>query len=394
MGRLGRVLVPIAVLAGVAAAGATAYVAASTAVARHVVTPIRRRKQDVRILSVADDLSTIRLGGTGDALRVPGRYGLWFSQDQGYARLGDILAMDDTGAVTRILEEVVWGDIEAATTGRLSGWYYTSPDELGLAVRSVDVSTDGGAAPAWLFPAAERTDRWAIHVHGRGARRQETLRAMPVFHEKGYTSLAVSYRNDEDAPDSPDRRYGLGGTEWRDVDAALDYALRNGARHIVLFGWSMGGAAVLQTAVRSPHADSVRGMVLDSPVIDWVETLDFQAGEMRLPRPVTQGALVLLDSGWAKGLVGQDAPIGLNTLDFTVRAGELAVPILLMHSDDDGYVPAGGSRLLAEQRPDIVTFERFARGKHTKLWNIDPERWNAAIGDWLDQLELSLTDDA
>jgi pimeloyl-ACP methyl ester carboxylesterase len=385
--------VPMAVLAAAAAAAATAYVVAATAVAQHVVTPARRKKQDVRILSVADDLSTVTLAGGGDALTVPGRYGLWFSQDRGYALISDILEIGEDGVVTRRLDAVVWGDIRGAKHGRLSGWYFTSPDDIGLTVHSVDIPTDGGAAPAWLFPADGSGERWAIHVHGRGARRQETLRAIPVFHEKGYTSLAVSYRNDADAPDSPDHRYGLGGTEWRDVDAAIAYALRNGARHIVLFGWSMGGAAVLQTAVRSFRGDSVRGIVLDSPVIDWIETLRFQAREMGLPRLVTQGALVLLGSEWARALVRQDAPIGLRSLDFTVRARELSVPVLLMHSDDDGYVPAGGSKRLAQLRPDIVTFERFDEGKHTKLWNIAPERWTRAIEDWLDVLEPSLKAD-
>jgi pimeloyl-ACP methyl ester carboxylesterase len=385
--------VPMAVLAAAAAPAATAYVVAATAVAQHVVTPARRKKQDVRILSVADDLSTVTLAGGGDALTVPGRYGLWFSQDRGYALISDILEIGEDGVVTRRLDAVVWGDIRGAKHGRLSGWYFTSPDDIGLTVHSVDIPTDGGAAPAWLFPADGSGERWAIHVHGRGARRQETLRAIPVFHEKGYTSLAVSYRNDADAPDSPDHRYGLGGTEWRDVDAAIAYALRNGARHIVLFGWSMGGAAVLQTAVRSFRGDSVRGIVLDSPVIDWIETLRFQAREMGLPRLVTQGALVLLDSGWARALVRQDAPIGLRSLDFTVRARELSVPVLLMHSDDDGYVPAGGSKRLAQLRPDIVTFERFDEGKHTKLWNIAPERWTRAIENWLDLLEQSLKAD-
>ena len=390
--RLGSILVPFAILAAIGAAIATAYVAAATTVARTVITPSRRKKQDVDIHSVATDLSAVTLSGAGDAIGVPGRYGLWFSQDRGYARLGDILSIGADGKVTRAVESVAWGDLRSARHGRLSGWYLTSPDELELAVESVDVPVDDGTAPAWYFPADEPTDRWAVHVHGRGSQRQEALRAIPIFREKGYASLAVSYRNDGDAPDSPDGRYGLGSTEWRDVDAAIAYALERGARHIVLFGWSMGGAIVLQAAVRSPHADSVRGIVLDSPVIDWVETLEFQADLMRLPRPVTRGALVLLDSAWASKIVGQDAPIGLTGLDFTLRAHELTVPVLLMHSDDDGYVPAGGSHRLAGLRPDIVTFVPFAEAKHTKLWNYDPERWTTAIESWLDALEPDVTE--
>ncbi|NNC10635.1 alpha/beta fold hydrolase [Planctomonas sp. JC2975] len=388
--RVGRILVPFAILAAVGAVAVTAYVAAATMVARTVVTPARRRKQDVDILSVAPDLSAVTVSGTADALAVPGRYGLWFSDDRGYALLGDVIAEAEDGTVTRAVESVRWGALDEARRGRLGGWFFTSPAELGLPVESVDIVVDDGTAPAWLFPAAETSDRWAIHVHGRGARRQETLRAIPLFHEKGYTSLAISYRNDGDAPDSADHRYGLGATEWHDVDAAIAYALASGAKDILLVGWSMGGAIALQTAVRSPRADSIRGLVLDSPVIDWVETLDFQADEMRLPRPVTEGALLLLDSAWATSLVGQDAPIGLAGLDFTLRAHELSVPVLLMHSDDDGYVPAGGSHRLAHLRPDIVTFVPFAQAKHTKLWNYDPVRWTNAIADWLDELSADL----
>ena len=55
------------------------------------------------------------------------------------------------------------------------------------------------------------------------------------------------------------------------------------------------------------------------------------------------------------------------------------MPILLLHSDDDDYVPVTASAALAAARPDIVTFERFATAGHVRLWNYDTERWNAAI---------------
>ena len=70
-------------------------------------------------------------------------------------------------------------------------------------------------------------------------------------------------------------------------------------------------------------------------------------------------------------------------LDFVRRADELDVPILLLHSDDDGYVPSSGSRELAAARPDIVTFVPFETARHTKLWNYDRGRWNGVVADWL-----------
>ena len=66
------------------------------------------------------------------------------------------------------------------------------------------------------------------------------------------------------------------------------------------------------------------------------------------------------------------------------RARELDVPILILHSDDDGFVPSTASRALAVARPDIVTYEAFEVARHTKLWNYDRDKWEGAISRWLD----------
>src|SRR5699024_1269193 len=87
---------------------------------------------------------------------------------------------------------------------------------------------------------------WAVMVHGRGGRRTECIKALPVAAALGIDSLLMSYRNDGEAPAAPDGKYGLGITEWEDVEAGVRYALDHGAEEVVLFGWSMGGAICLQ----------------------------------------------------------------------------------------------------------------------------------------------------
>lgn len=366
----------------VVAVGAVASAAIAVAFARTVVTPPRRRPEDVRVLQVTD--TTVTFSVTEDSL-TPGRYSFWFDRDAGHARVGEILSWDDE-RVTRALLGVDFGDLAAARRGRFSGWFYLHPRDLGVPWHDVEVETELGPAPAWLVPALEPTDRWVIQVHGRAVRRQEALRAIPTFRRAGYTSLLISYRNDGDAPSSPDGRYALGDTEWRDVEAAMRFAVDHGAREIVLMGWSMGGATVLQALTRSPVSALVRGVVLESPVVDWVTALRFQAELNRLPPLLRQIGMGLLSSRRAHRLTGVGAPIDFARMDLVTRAAELAVPILLLHSVDDGFVPATASQALAVARPDIVTFESFTTARHTKLWNYDEARWTASIERWLSRL--------
>ena len=168
-----------------------------------------------------------------------------------------------------------------------------------------------------------------------------------------------------------------------DIEAALGFALDRGAREVVLMGWSMGGATVLQVVTRSSLASMVRGIVLESPVVDWVTALDFQARLAHLPKSIGTAAQAVIGRPWGRRLTGQRESIDFDRLDLVGHADRLNVPILLLHSDDDGFVPSTASHALAAARPDIVTMETFTVARHTKLWNYEPVRWNAAIANWL-----------
>ena len=366
----------------VAAAGLIGVASLTIYIARRIVTPLKTRVEDLRILALTD--STITLSRTLDSM-LPGRYGLWFSEGAGHARIGEVVEIREK-SVTRELFGVDHGDLATATRGSVAGWFYLEPDELGYEYENVEIETPVGPAPAWLIPAPNGSDRWLIGVHGRGVRRQECLRVVEITRQCGYTSLLVTYRNDGDAPRSVDGRYALGDTEWQDVDAALAYAMEHGAKEVVLMGWSMGGAISLQVATRSANAGVLRGIILESPVVNWIDTLNYQTDILNVPRPISAGARSIISSRWGSALTGQASPIDLARLNFVERASELTLPILLMHSADDGFVPPYASRELAALRPDIVTYDEFSVARHAKLWNYDPARFNDDIGSWLNRL--------
>ena len=171
-------------------------------------------------------------------------------------------------------------------------------------------------------------------------------------------------------------------TEWRDVDAAIGYARRHGAKRVILMGWSMGGAIALQTVERSANRGLLAGAILESPVVDWRSVLGYQARANRIPRQVGDLALAALENEWSARAAGTEA-ISFDSLDMVAHAESLRVPVLILHSDDDGFVPADASHRLAQARPDLVTIDAFAVARHTKLWNYDQARWEQAIRDWL-----------
>src|SRR5207249_8290415 len=110
-------------------------------------------------------------------------------------------------------------------------------EAFGLEFDNVSFPTELGAMPAWFVPNASTT--WAIFVHGQDATMRQSLRILPTLHAAGLPTLVISYRNDAGAPASTDGFYRYGATEWRDVEAAANYALAHGAEHLVLVGYSM-----------------------------------------------------------------------------------------------------------------------------------------------------------
>lgn len=399
-------------------------------VARQVVVPPRYRSEDLSIHEYTpvdrqahpDALpgaGEVRLAATVETT-VDGVYSLRFGGGEGHARIGEILSWSPAaGEVVREVQEVYSGDLSAASRGWWAGTVYPDPAAAGYRFHEVQLPMEMGAAPCWVVPAGQERDPqraaehsttarqnrrddaqheaahaaaedpaaqqlpgpWAIMVHGRGAQRMEAIRALDTAQRMGLTSLLISYRNDREAPASPDGRYGLGFTEWKDVQLAISYAKLRGATRIVLFGWSMGGAICLQTADLSIYRADIAGMVLTGPVVDWFTLFTHHTASRHIPSAITTMAQSLITSPRGLWLTGLAAPLDLGSLDWITRADQLQTPTLILHSADDEFVPDTASKRLAELN-DRVEMVGFERARHTKEWNVDPQRWESSVLSW------------
>jgi pimeloyl-ACP methyl ester carboxylesterase len=333
----------------------------------------RTRDLAVRVLGVSGD--EVTLSRDLDTAK-PIELGLVWPE--GAARLAPpVRVVGDT--VIRQIAEREQGDLRAGLAAAVDyNVFSTNPKAaFGLDFATVPVAGELGDLPAWLVPppGAERAGIWAIAMHGRGASRHEALRVLPTVVGAGLTTLVICYRNDLDAPASPDGYYHLGDTEWRDLAAAIGYAKENGATGVVLFGWSMGGGATLTALRRLPDTAMVRGVVLDSPVLSWDAVIDFQAELRHVPAPIVWSAKRFTE--WRGGL-------SLARLDQV--PAELTVPALLFVDEADQLVRTDRAHAYAAARPDLVTLVSTRDGGHVASWNVDPQRYAAAVATFLDRV--------
>lgn len=365
-GRGRRRSVVLLAAASLLAAGARAL---TGLLASKVVTVRRIPPYPGRLLAVgAGEVVLARDEGT----ELPGTYGLGWPG--GHAVLGEVLQLDDS-TVRRRLVAVQSGEL-APGQCRIDHIEIGDPaSALGLDFFGVELQGDLGPMPAWLVPG-KRTDAWVLLAHGYGGSLESSLSFLPALNALGCTCLVVSYRNDPGAPPSADDRYHLGASEWRDLHAGLAYAAQNGARRVALYGWSMGGAVVLQTLASSDRRDLVTAVVLDCPVLDWSRVVSAIAQARRVPRPLTRSVLRAVERRIAARL---------SDLDWLARAGELDRPILCIHGEQDRLVSCAASVELAERRPDLVELVLDPLAGHVGSFNVDPDRYAGHLGAFLDR---------
>ncbi|TFC75896.1 alpha/beta fold hydrolase [Cryobacterium sp. TMS1-20-1] len=377
---------------GLAASG---LMIASLAVVRQIVRTDAPRRERLRVLAVdnvSSSTATVTLS-LNEATRAPGHYAIWFDSGRGYAQLGGVLAVDERASiVTRVVVSSRGSRLRAGLSARWSGVVPSQAVDVGLPFTAVIIPTALGPAPAYRFDAPidrPPTSTWAIHIHGQGASRAGPLRGVPVAHRAGLTSLVVSYRNDQEAPSSRDRKSMLGQTEWHDIDAALEYAVAHGAESIILVGWSMGAIIALQLTRSAQQRKRIAGLCLIAPVVDWRSTILAAGRRARVPAPVTRLALGALGSSLWRRATGLQESMRLSDLNWINNGRDLNVPTLVLHSSGDRSVPITLSQAFADAHTELVELVTLPPAPHTLEWNRSPHLWEDALSDWLHLLQLS-----
>lgn len=302
------------------------------------------------------------------------REGVWgLEGETAYAQVATIVRVTDDSVergVTPMVGEFSEGDRARMDTDAYAG----DPESaLGIGWEALRTPSDIGPHDAWYVDGRRAT--WVIFVHGRGNDQlEESLRVMPSLVELGFPILAISYRNDVNAtPSASGLRY-WGTEEWHDLEAAVQLAVRKGAKDVVIIGSGFGASIVSIFLHESEEVDLVKGVIYDSAVLDVESVALTYAREHHTP------ALI---SWLGRNLASIRFGMDWDSLDQIDRAHEFDVPILLMYGAKDPVTDVAQFQAFASALPDLVTSEVFVQGGHTDLWNVDASRYESVIADFL-----------
>ena len=337
---------------------------------------------DLRVASIAGGRITLEATSETD---LDGRWdkaGLWgLESADTYNQVGTIFSRIGDSVVRELMPLGPLPSVGDAV--RISSFTYPG-DPLsahGIEFQEIGIPAILGTFPAWL--TLGESDTWIILVHGKGSDRQAFLRMLPMFVEKGYPTLTITYRNDPGLPLSPTGYYQYGADEWEDVEAAATFALAAGAKDLVLVGQSMGGGIVASFLYNSTVAHRVKGAILDGPALNFDALVDYGATQRRILVFPLPGAL----TGLAKFLATLRFGVDFDKLNYLKRAEELSAPILLFQGSEDLSVPESLSAQFKDARPDLVEYHPFEGAVHVGSWNLDPKRYKDAVHSFLARLD-------
>ena len=246
-----------------------------------------------------------------------------------------------------------------------------SPADVGLAGETVRfVADDGTSLEGWLLtPAGPRGT--VLLFPGYAAPRSSLLAEGKAVHDLGYAALLVDFRG---AGGSDGSANSVGYHEALDVAAAVGYARGRGLPGpLVLYGQSMGGAAVLRAvAALGVRPDAV---VVESVFARMLGAARNRFALMGVPS-FPSAELLVFWGGVRAGIPG----FGHNPAEY---ARACACPALVLHGAEDRHaLPEEGKAIhdnLAGRKELVVV----PGAGHTSLLGAAPEQWRPAVRDFL-----------
>lgn len=192
-------------------------------------------------------------------------------------------------------------------------------------------SEDNLKLKAIYVPAESKTNKTIFVAHGFMGKKEEMVRFIHFYHDKGYNVLAPDARAHGQ---SQGDYIGYGWLERKDNLQWLDKVIKYQGTDskITLFGVSMGGATVMMLSGEKKLPSQVKAIIEDCGYTSVADELTYQLKQMyKLPKiPIIPIASLIskVKAGYSFYEASSIKQLNHNKL-----------PVLFIHGSDDKFVP-------------------------------------------------------
>ena len=247
-----------------------------------------------------------------------------------------------------------------------------TPSSLGLRYETRRFRNENGAAlEAWFVPGKD--ERWIVAMfHGYAASKSSLLSAARAFHQLSYTTLLVDFYGSGGSSGSGTT---IGVEEADDVAATVEFIRRRWPeRQIILYGVSMGGAAVLRSI-------AANGVSPDAVIIEATFDSLLNTGKNRFQAvglPGSPFAELLLF--WGSMQNGYNM-FSHNPADY---ARAVRQPALIFHGEQDDRATLEQARRIALAMGARSKFVSYAGVSHRPIVDARPAEWAREVASFLE----------
>lgn len=213
-----------------------------------------------------------------------------------------------------------------------------------------------------------------LHIlcHGyRGSAFRDFAGGSKLARAMGHSMLSIDQRAHGK---SEGRTISFGINERYDLIAWVEHmnARHGSERPVIISGVSMGAATVLM-ASELDLPENVKALIADCPYSSPYAIISKVCADMKMPPRLVMPFICL-----AAKLIGR---FDLKASSAIEAVKNTKIPILLLHGEDDRFVPCQMSREISQNSP-LIHFESFPGAGHGLSMIVDEERYTALALDF------------
>ncbi len=210
-----------------------------------------------------------------------------------------------------------------------------------------------------------------LFFHGYAGKKSGLLKEAQAIHKQGYDCFLIDFRG---SGGSSGNTTSIGYHEAQDVVASIEYVgKRISSQHPILFGQSMGSAAILRAV--GVLGASPKALILETPFDRLLTTTRNRFALMGIPAFPCAELLLF----WG-GVQLDYSAFSHNPIDY---AQGVRCPVLLMNGKKDKLAKISEVRAVYENLRGEKTFVVFDQAIHGALRKQNPLKWEEAVGNFL-----------